>query len=771
MSNGFSISSTYFQKYEEITRFDSWLFLLNSSETFPNNFNESNDSSSSSEIISLKNIVSKTTTKQNISSLNVRIDERLVRKIKRDVLRTRTDDAFFASARVQYVLNRMLLEFCMTQKIDYIQGINEILAPILAIPNSVDDEPYKYISIGSNNTEIYDENDENQLLANSREYHKHFENKYLLFERFITTLSPTVFFTKGVIALQIQFITFHLILAYQEPLFSTFLRTIEMKPDLYTMSWFVTLFSRRLPIHLVWHVWDLLVQMKHKPYFIVFLAVSLLQSRKDMILHTVEDKIPEAITSLTFDSDFDIASSFNNALALEDSMPKSYIKVINLLGFNCNVADYVRDNGQRFLLTLPCVTINCNEIAEKVTNSFLQDDLSTKSIQKNQPNPMILLDCRKLNAKNTHYGINSTVIIEGSIIISKKIQDEICRFAAYNQYKTKLDHIQQNDNNYLRPENILLYNNKMKFSKMNESNFGLTLLSHEAESLLAFLWDAFVFDHINNNNNNNNSDMKIVNNQPLQFAIIHDETEDNDSYISDNSSEIDNLYNNINSRNADLSNNNKRTLSMESILNSKFILPLSSPDHYVENDCEMRNEKSNSELLSILQTDISCVNRMSSFFYDPSSSIEENISNFGVFLELTNIYGVYNIELLINLLLEKITCNCNELNNYEDNSQSEVMYSHGKAFNSLNQDKVIFILGMNGYHLLRTIIDGRLSVQDMTRQSPLYSSDEENENDERAIIYDHNNSSIDFEKNNYGLQIDQTVHNLIINEEYFASSS
>jgi len=132
------------------------------------------------------------------------------RTISQDVLRTRGDDDFFRDNAIRNVLRVSIEAFCIFHDINYMQGINEILAPILTIDTS------NVLSNLSNNV-LLDNQQYNSTLLKYRV-------NLLLFEKLMKRLCPATFSSKGVNALQAQLTSFHLLLTYHDPLLSTFLR-------------------------------------------------------------------------------------------------------------------------------------------------------------------------------------------------------------------------------------------------------------------------------------------------------------------------------------------------------------------------------------------------------------------------------------------------------------------------------------------------------------------------------------------------------------------
>lgn len=264
------------------------------------------------------------------------------RVINQDVLRTRADEPFFKSSMVKAVLKQTLIKFCSYHRIEYMQGLNEILAPIL----SLDVELVR--SIEETGTTLASGSNDSADGADSYDIKHPFGVNLLIFERMMTKLSPTTFSTRGVDAIQVQLTTFHLLLMYHEPVLATILRKEGMTPDIFAMSWLITLFARRQPVQRALHIWDMLLQLD-APYLCVFLSVALIRSRRDRILNDCADVLPETLVSLKFESDEEIDIVFADALLLVQSTPANITTELMNLGFDNQIDERAREKGVKDL--------------------------------------------------------------------------------------------------------------------------------------------------------------------------------------------------------------------------------------------------------------------------------------------------------------------------------------------------------------------------------------------------------------------------------------
>lgn len=279
---------------------------------------------------------SDSTAKFESVSLKDTLKNSKTRVINQDVLRTRADEPFFRSDFVRSVLKQTLIRFCSFHKIEYMQGLNEILAPVLTL----DLKTVKSIEKGTAS------NDDTDIECSSIVHP--FAVHLLIFERMMARLCPTTFSTLGVNAIQVQLTTFHLILMYHEPVLATILRKEGMTPDIYAMSWLITLFARRQPLHRALHIWDLLLQLDC-PQLTVFLAVALIRSRKDSILNNCADVLPETLVALKFDSDEEIDIVFADAIQLMHTTPANVREELAELGFSRQIPESMREKGLKDL--------------------------------------------------------------------------------------------------------------------------------------------------------------------------------------------------------------------------------------------------------------------------------------------------------------------------------------------------------------------------------------------------------------------------------------
>lgn len=274
------------------------------------------------------------------------------KKIAQDVVRTRANDSFFRRRDIRVLMNQTLVSFCAFYRIDYMQGLNEVLAPTLLIERfgetklGVDAEPSTHNNVTED--DAYDGDMDPlywETIVNSWETtFKAYMPNLVLFEQIILRLAPAVFKTFGMSALQSQLVNFQLLFSFHDPELSGYLRLQGMTADVYTVSWFITLFSRKLEIPLVLHLWIKLTVGNEAPSALVlFIAVALLRDRRSLIFDTPTDKLPQLMVSMQFASTHDIDNVFSAAIKLYKCTPRSTIINMHILGFDKHLDDSLRE--------------------------------------------------------------------------------------------------------------------------------------------------------------------------------------------------------------------------------------------------------------------------------------------------------------------------------------------------------------------------------------------------------------------------------------------
>eukprot|EP00168_Porphyra_purpurea_P011151 TRINITY_DN2813_c0_g1_i1.p1 TRINITY_DN2813_c0_g1~~TRINITY_DN2813_c0_g1_i1.p1 ORF type:complete len:1064 (-),score=268.75 TRINITY_DN2813_c0_g1_i1:418-3609(-) len=219
-------------------------------------------------------------------------------QIWKDVERTRPGLKRFQQPAVRGALLRLLSLFCSRLRVQYIQGLNELLAPFVLLADT-----------GGNPRFVY-----------------------ALFGAFVARFAPWMLDTSeaevfGVLKRAFKY--FGRLLLYHDPVLFWLLERNGMTPDLYATSWFVTLFARNFSVEAVLALWDLLL-LEDNPLGPYFFALALLLSKRDVLVATDPSLLPETLMGLTAHSALEVRTLWTLGEKLRsDATPPSYQRLMN----------------------------------------------------------------------------------------------------------------------------------------------------------------------------------------------------------------------------------------------------------------------------------------------------------------------------------------------------------------------------------------------------------------------------------------------------------
>ena len=200
------------------------------------------------------------------------------RVIRVDTNRTRANLALFRTEEMKSLVERLLTFYCKRRGIKYKQGLNEVLAPFLIL------RPSPRLPDG--------------VVFN-------------LFYSFVDRFLPHMYCDEDFIALQCALRLFRLLLQYHDPELCHSLDQYNLVPELYATPWFLTLFSRNVPLELLFEVWDFYLlndkgdgRTLHFYHCVAFVLIN-----RDAILSIPPSDLPIFLTSVLGQNSTDSKSS------------------------------------------------------------------------------------------------------------------------------------------------------------------------------------------------------------------------------------------------------------------------------------------------------------------------------------------------------------------------------------------------------------------------------------------------------------------------------
>jgi hypothetical protein len=214
-----------------------------------------------------------------------------------DVHRTRAENEYFRLESTRELVQKLLQKFCVDHSIQYKQGMNEVLAPFLAINSNEQKETYLI---------------------------------YLLFKAFLFRYLERFFCIDDSSFLYKSFRLFHLLLVYHDPQLALHLTDFDFTPEFYAPQWFLTLYARALPINQVLRLWDMMIAVDD-PAFIFFIGLNLLLKQRNNFLLSDVSNIPEIISqNISFRNEEEIDINVKEALQLYQITPRCLLRQLRL---------------------------------------------------------------------------------------------------------------------------------------------------------------------------------------------------------------------------------------------------------------------------------------------------------------------------------------------------------------------------------------------------------------------------------------------------------
>eukprot|EP00183_Erythrolobus_madagascarensis_P000036 CAMPEP_0185848384 /NCGR_PEP_ID=MMETSP1354-20130828/3285_1 /TAXON_ID=708628 /ORGANISM="Erythrolobus madagascarensis, Strain CCMP3276" /LENGTH=744 /DNA_ID=CAMNT_0028548775 /DNA_START=21 /DNA_END=2255 /DNA_ORIENTATION=- len=226
-------------------------------------------------------------------------------QVRLDVVRTRAKLRHFQSENIRTAMVRLLCMFCLRERVEYLQGMNELLAPFMLVPTVGGRPrsvyflmrsfvrrklPFVLCARSSKSSETAGAGLGNGVGSTSSTQFGSSPPPPHTQQALGETADPF-----GGIRLCFQALT--ALLLYHDPQLAVYLKANYITCDFFAMSWFITAFSRSLHLELVYALWDCMV-LDSRPCGLLFFALAVLTSRRDMLLSTSSAMLPETVTAL-----------------------------------------------------------------------------------------------------------------------------------------------------------------------------------------------------------------------------------------------------------------------------------------------------------------------------------------------------------------------------------------------------------------------------------------------------------------------------------------
>ena len=249
--------------------------------------------------INTKKLISSNKSEEKIfAKINtLKIEEKRV--IQNDSLRTRSRESELYP-NLKLILNQSLLYYCHKTKANYKQGLNELFGGFILIK-------YKLPNLS-----LID-------IIN-------------LVSSLIDKFFPNYFYEKNIYSLKSAIALFQILLKYHEPTVYNKLEKGEVKPELYSLNWWINYQSSKFHIDLFYYFWDKIISIDD-PLFIHFFLVALIQYHRELIINCDQNYLLALMNNLPIKTKFDLDIIINKALDIRNNTPYSFRLWVNKIGF------------------------------------------------------------------------------------------------------------------------------------------------------------------------------------------------------------------------------------------------------------------------------------------------------------------------------------------------------------------------------------------------------------------------------------------------------
>ena len=210
--------------------------------------------------------------------------------IKNDCLRTRVREGTIMSS-FQSDLEHLLTYYCEINHYEYKQGLNEIFGPLLLLKSK-----HKYLTYSS---------------------------IFCIGECLINKYIPNIYRGNDFYALRLSLRLFILLLKYHVPEVYNVLDKLVITPEMYAISWLITLFSSKCTLNVVYHIWDYLIRDDDK-LTLIYLMVAFLKSKKDLIINTDSTLEQLLMSNLTILNTNEVDDIMKEVALMKSKTPYSF---------------------------------------------------------------------------------------------------------------------------------------------------------------------------------------------------------------------------------------------------------------------------------------------------------------------------------------------------------------------------------------------------------------------------------------------------------------
>jgi hypothetical protein len=280
-----------------------------------------------------------------------------IKTIENDCKRTRTKERFNQTS-FETTLRDALIYYCITNEVDYKQGMNEIMSPFLLLRVTLPELTLARI--------------------------------INLFSCFLDNFLTNYYYERELFAFKSSVNLLTLLLKYHDPKLFSLFEESNISPEMYATNWLLTTNANKHSLYIVYKFWEMLIEEDDK-LFIHFFVIAFLQiHRLEFIEHDVST-LPLLFSKIQIKTLSKLEAVFAFAKKIRMQTPYSFRILVNKLDIfkprSTRIKEMHSKHNTEYMMALPflpseilfnkftsytsCVDNHCVNFRKKIINGVL----------------------------------------------------------------------------------------------------------------------------------------------------------------------------------------------------------------------------------------------------------------------------------------------------------------------------------------------------------------------------------------------------------------
>lgn len=325
------------------------------------------------------------------------VDMENQRVIEMDTKRTNGIDPYFREEATRMKMEKLLTFYCKRKSLAYKQGLNFVLAPFMKLQHSNNMNENRHSVLGDG-------------------------QMFEMFYAFIERLMPNVFADDEFRSLQFSLKVFRLLLLYHDPQLGAALDQNDVIPELYATPWFLTLFSRTLPLKACNILWDFYLTCLAQEEFLYvhfFVCLGVLLDSREAILTADKSEIPAVASQIPpvvdteEETEAKISKAIAHAVTLREQTPNTFLKLIYEVAFAPNIGSHKYFQNLKALKFSFMTVVEANPYKQthmQVNKSAYEGDMLQKALDQLLVCPMQPVEILRNLQQMANEGVSKTLL-------------------------------------------------------------------------------------------------------------------------------------------------------------------------------------------------------------------------------------------------------------------------------------------------------------------------------------------------------------------------